>query len=63
MADSFVFLGMKSRVHNTIDQGVIPITDSKKPYWGKGCQLIDADQVNGILIKVNITILNIKRYS
>ena len=55
---------MKNRVHNTIHQGVIPIvdTDSKKPYWGKGCQLIDADSVSGVIIKLNITILNIERY-
>ena len=56
---------MKNRVHCTIHQGVIPIVDmdSKKPYWGKGCQLIDADSVSGILINNKITILNIERYS
>jgi hypothetical protein len=55
---------MKNRVHCTIHQGVIPIVDmdSKEPYWGKGCQLIDADSVSGVIIKSNITILNIERY-
>ncbi len=56
---------MKRKVFHTLDQGVIPImdTDCKKPYWGKGCQLNEVSSVGGIMIKVNITILNIERYS